>query len=413
MRKNPGPTLVSTPSGGHSGFPPMVRERPEGHAGAMDTTPTRPEDTASTGSSTGTATNSSDNEGPRVSASEMRDLRRLRRSVDNRKVAGVAGGIARHLDIDPLVVRVTLVVLVFFGGAGLILYAACWLLVPEEGSTKEPFGLDERNRSIALVVAGVVAVLSLAGDSWGAYWFPWPLALLVLVVFLLVRRDRSSASTTRSGGSSRRAGPLLFWITLALAALGIGLLVIVDLSGTPVAAAAYPALTLATIAVMLLVGSVYGRAGGLILLGLVTSMALLITSAADGWDGTQQTLAPTSAVAVADRYSVGTGELVLDLTDVRDLDALDGRTIEITGKFGHVEVIVPDGLATRVEARVHNIGHIELFDREAEGFDIGLSRDGVDDQDVARLGSAGEGTPDLPTITIIATLNFGEIEVHS
>ena len=40
---------------------------------------------------------------------------------------------ARHLDIDPLILRVAFVVLVFFGGAGLILYGACWLLVPEEG----------------------------------------------------------------------------------------------------------------------------------------------------------------------------------------------------------------------------------------------------------------------------------------
>ena len=44
-----------------------------------------------------------------------------------------AGGLARHLDIDPIIVRVALVVLVFFGGSGLLLYGAMWLLVPEEG----------------------------------------------------------------------------------------------------------------------------------------------------------------------------------------------------------------------------------------------------------------------------------------
>ena len=63
---------------------------------------------------------------------EIRDLGRLRRSATDRKVAGVAGGLARHLDIDPLILRVAFVVLAFFGGAGLILYGACWLLVPEE-----------------------------------------------------------------------------------------------------------------------------------------------------------------------------------------------------------------------------------------------------------------------------------------
>jgi hypothetical protein len=45
-------------------------------------------------------------DGPRVSSEQMRDLGRLRRSVHDRHVAGVAGGLARHLDIDPIIVRV-------------------------------------------------------------------------------------------------------------------------------------------------------------------------------------------------------------------------------------------------------------------------------------------------------------------
>ena len=71
--------------------------------------------------------------GPRVTSAEVRDLARLRRTVADRKVAGVAGGIARHLDIDPLIMRVAFVVLSLFGGAGLIVYAACWILLPEDG----------------------------------------------------------------------------------------------------------------------------------------------------------------------------------------------------------------------------------------------------------------------------------------
>src|SRR3954471_11546406 len=71
--------------------------------------------------------------GPRGSGEQIRDLGRLRRSITDRKVAGVAGGLGRHLDIDPLVLRVAFVVLVFFGGAGRILNGACWLLVPADG----------------------------------------------------------------------------------------------------------------------------------------------------------------------------------------------------------------------------------------------------------------------------------------
>ena len=95
-----------------------------------------------------------DNGGPRVTHDEMRDLGRLRRSAHDRKVAGVAGGLARHLDIDPLILRVAFVVLVFFGGAGLILYGACWLLVPDEETGEAAVTLDERSRTAALLVGG-------------------------------------------------------------------------------------------------------------------------------------------------------------------------------------------------------------------------------------------------------------------
>src|SRR4051794_16273430 len=39
--------------------------------------------------------------GPRVDRDQVRDLGRLRRSTTDRKVAGVAGGLGRHLDVDP------------------------------------------------------------------------------------------------------------------------------------------------------------------------------------------------------------------------------------------------------------------------------------------------------------------------
>src|SRR4249919_1601326 len=124
--------------------------------------------------------------GPRVSADELRDLGRLRRSRTDRKLAGVAGGLGRHLDIDPVILRVAFVVLVFFGGAGLILYGALWLLVPEEGQDRAAVSLDERSRSIALIIAGVIAALVLFGDSLGHFWFPWPLAIVAVVVLLFV-----------------------------------------------------------------------------------------------------------------------------------------------------------------------------------------------------------------------------------
>lgn len=60
--------------------------------------------------------------------------KRLRRSVDDRKLGGLAGGLATFFDLDVAHVRIALVVLAIIGGAGLPLYLAAWVLIPEEGS---------------------------------------------------------------------------------------------------------------------------------------------------------------------------------------------------------------------------------------------------------------------------------------
>jgi phage shock protein PspC (stress-responsive transcriptional regulator) len=59
--------------------------------------------------------------------------RHLRRSADDRMLAGVAGGIARYLDADVTLVRVIIAALALLTGAGVALYLAAWLLVPEDG----------------------------------------------------------------------------------------------------------------------------------------------------------------------------------------------------------------------------------------------------------------------------------------
>jgi len=58
----------------------------------------------------------------------------LYRPFQDRMLAGVAVGIARYLGVDATVVRIVLAVLTVFGGAGVAIYLAGWLLIPEEGS---------------------------------------------------------------------------------------------------------------------------------------------------------------------------------------------------------------------------------------------------------------------------------------
>lgn len=57
----------------------------------------------------------------------------LRRSKDDKMISGVCGGFAKTLNIDPLWLRLGLIIAVLLGfGVGLIVYLACWILMPME-----------------------------------------------------------------------------------------------------------------------------------------------------------------------------------------------------------------------------------------------------------------------------------------
>jgi phage shock protein PspC (stress-responsive transcriptional regulator) len=61
-------------------------------------------------------------------------VRLLRRPLDGRILGGVAAGLASRYAINVANIRIALVVLSFFGGAGIPLYLAAWVLIPAEGS---------------------------------------------------------------------------------------------------------------------------------------------------------------------------------------------------------------------------------------------------------------------------------------
>jgi phage shock protein PspC (stress-responsive transcriptional regulator) len=58
----------------------------------------------------------------------------LTRSTSDKKLAGVAGGLADYLNVDPLLVRIGFAVSTLFTGAGLVAYAVMWALVPSENA---------------------------------------------------------------------------------------------------------------------------------------------------------------------------------------------------------------------------------------------------------------------------------------
>src|SRR5580693_10180924 len=68
-----------------------------------------------------------------ATTTDQHETAQLRRSTDDRMLAGVAGGIARYLNVDATLVRIGIAALILLTGAGAALYIAAWLLIPADG----------------------------------------------------------------------------------------------------------------------------------------------------------------------------------------------------------------------------------------------------------------------------------------
>ena len=58
----------------------------------------------------------------------------MRRSISDRWVGGVCGGLARMMGVETWIVRLAVSLLTFFWGTGLVIYILLWMFVPVEGS---------------------------------------------------------------------------------------------------------------------------------------------------------------------------------------------------------------------------------------------------------------------------------------
>lgn len=67
--------------------------------------------------------------------------KRLYRDTDDLVIAGVASGLARYFDIDPVIIRLIFVVSVFFNGLGILAYFIFWLVVPAAKTTAEKYAM--------------------------------------------------------------------------------------------------------------------------------------------------------------------------------------------------------------------------------------------------------------------------------
>ncbi|MDQ3989064.1 MAG: PspC domain-containing protein, partial [Actinomycetota bacterium] len=122
----------------------------------------------------------------------------LRRGRSGRVVGGVASGIADHLGVPVLWVRMVFVVLAALGGAGLLGYGLLWAFVPEGADTRpRPSTAREQQQAIGLVALGVGLALAAAalGDSWSG-WVTGPLGV-ALVGAAVVWREADETQRRR------------------------------------------------------------------------------------------------------------------------------------------------------------------------------------------------------------------------
>src|SRR5713101_3044626 len=68
---------------------------------------------------------------PMAAAAPPPARKRLMRSVTDKKIAGVCGGLADFFDMDATVIRILWLLAVFLGGTGVLAYIICWIAMPE------------------------------------------------------------------------------------------------------------------------------------------------------------------------------------------------------------------------------------------------------------------------------------------
>jgi phage shock protein PspC (stress-responsive transcriptional regulator) len=244
-------------------------------------------------------------------------VKRLERSRDDRMLAGVCGGLARYFGIHPAFYRVGFVVLTLIGGAGILVYLAAALVIPDEGKAD----------SIA------AETLRAARDR------PWPLVGLAGGAILFL---------------ARRSGPPVEQVSAAPAAVGGAT------DATTAVVEPAPAKS----------GRHLGRTilivlGSLAALGLVTAAIFVAIFPVHLSHGVgHKSFTPTSTAALERTYRLGVGELDLDLTNVRL--PLGETHVNARVDYGDLRVVVPRGVAVRAYGSAR-LGYVDVLGDQDDG----------------------------------------------
>ena len=305
---------------------------------------------------------------PEEAVTQTQGPRRMFRSREDRVFGGVAGGLGRYFNLDPVIFRITLVVLAFLGGSGLLVYLAGLLLIPNEPEGGAPAApVEGRGRTLGL--AGLVLLVLLGfplllGGGVLVAGVLVPLAFLVGIGVVTWWLVSGQGPTGDPGDIARRT------------ALGLGVLIVVCCLALGAAWAAgagggtVVAILVIAAGVAILAGAFLRPVRWLILPALAIALAAGTVSAAgidlSGGVGDRE-YRPAAASDISDRYELGMGELVVDL---RETNLPPGDTpLDVRLGMGQITVLVPDDVCVATNADV-GAGDVDVFDRGSEGVDI-------------------------------------------
>lgn len=342
----------------------------------------------------------------------------LVRPLDGRVLAGVSLALANRYDIPLWVVRVLFVLLTFAEGLGIALYAAGWLLIRSEDEAEAPAqrflgGASKPKAWIGIILIFVAAAILLDAVTFVSSGVLWAAGLLLVGVLLYTGRmeipviyvnkdgnrgsddkegvqsmttteNQVSGDSPAGGGTPPRPTPtpsqptpvqpkpksVLGRLTVGFMILAVGVLALLDnISSLPIQAEPrhYMALAVTVLGIGLIIGSVWGRARWLILLGVVMIPTLLFSPAFE-LDWTSENFnvehKPQLFTEVQDSYSIDVGNMEIDL---RQLD-WDGQTITIVASVdaGNLQIRIPSNVGIQGTASV-DVGRVSADGRESSG----------------------------------------------
>jgi phage shock protein PspC (stress-responsive transcriptional regulator) len=117
----------------------------------------------------------------------------LSRVQQGRWLAGVCAGVARHRGVPVGSLRAAFLIAALVGGLGVLVYVACWLIIPAEddaGAREGPRGVVVLAQALA-ACAGL-ATLAALGSAAAVFGFGWSVVALagVILVATLIRWPR-------------------------------------------------------------------------------------------------------------------------------------------------------------------------------------------------------------------------------